>query len=56
MYYTFPAYTNKKALGPLYGDYLWKAIKEFQRRTGLYPDGCTGPLTYKKLKEYGFSA
>ena len=56
MYYTFPAYTNKKALGPLYGDYLWKAIKEFQRRTGLYPDGCTGPITYKKLKEYGFSA
>ena len=54
MYDTFPAYTSKKALGPLYGDYLWKAIKEFQRRTGLYPDGCTGPITYKKLKEYVF--
>jgi hypothetical protein len=54
MYDNFPAYTSKKALGPLYGDYLWKAIKEFQRRTGLYPDGCTGPITYKKLKEYGF--
>ena len=54
MYKTFPAYTNKKALGPLYGDYLWKSIKEFQRRTGLYPDGCTGPATYAKLKEFGF--
>ena len=38
---------------------LWfvvkSAIKEFQRRTGLYPDGCTGQLTYNKLKQYGFN-
>lgn len=54
MFKTFPKYTNKKALGPLYGDYLWKSIKEFQRRTGLYPDGCTGKITYAKLKQYGF--
>lgn len=54
MFKTFPKYTNKKALGPLYGDYLWKSIKEFQRRTGLYPDGCTGRITYAKLKQYGF--
>lgn len=51
---TFPAYTSAKALGPVYGDNLWKAIKEFQKRTGLYPDGCTGQKTYNKLKEYGF--
>lgn len=51
---TFPAYTSAKALGPVYGDYLWKAIKEFQKRTGLYPDGCTGKITYAKLKQYGF--
>ena len=51
---TFKAYTSAKALGPVYGDYLWKSIKEFQKRTGLYPDGCTGPLTYKELQKYGF--
>ena len=51
----FPAYTPKSALGPIYGDNLWKSIKEFQRRTGLYPDGNTGPITYKKLQEYGFN-
>lgn len=51
---TFPKYTSAKALGPVYGDYLWKAIKEFQKRTGLYPDGCTGKITYAKLQQYGF--
>lgn len=51
---TFPAYTPAAALGPIYGDNLWKSIKEFQRRTGLDPDGNTGPITYAKLKEYGF--
>ena len=54
MYSTFPAYTSKKALGNYYGYYIKKAITEFQRRTGLYPDGCVGKLTYNKLKEYGF--
>lgn len=53
---TFPAYTPAKALGPIYGNYLAdKSIREFQRRTGLYPDGMTGPKTYEKLKEYGFN-
>ena len=51
---TFPAYTNKKALGNIYGEYLAKSITTFQKRTGLYPDGMTGPKTYNKLKEYGF--
>lgn len=55
MYKNFPAYTNKKALGNIYGPYLISSIKEFQRRTNLTPDGCTGPLTLAKLKEYGFS-
>ena len=55
MHHTFPAYTSAKALGPLYGDNLWKSIKEFQKRTGLYPDGNTGPITYNKLKEFGFT-
>lgn len=51
---TFPAYTSEKALGSYYGNYLIKAIKEFQRRTGLEPDGCTGPLTLAMLQKYGF--
>lgn len=51
---TFPSYTSEKALGNYYGDYLIKAIKEFQKRTGLDPDGCTGPLTLAMLEKYGF--
>lgn len=50
----FPAYTPKAALGPVYGDNLWRSIKEFQRRTGLEQDGNTGPITYAKLQQYGF--
>lgn len=50
----FPAYTSAKALGNYYGKYLASSITEFQKRTGLYPDGCTGPKTYDKLKSYGF--
>lgn len=50
----FPAYTSAKALGPYYGKYLESSIKDFQKRTKLYPDGCVGKLTYAKLKEYGF--
>lgn len=50
----FPAYTPKAALGPVYGNNLWKSIKEFQRRTGLQQDGNTGPITYAKLRQFGF--
>lgn len=52
----FPAYTPKAALGPYYGDKLYAAIREFQRRSNgkLYPDGFTGPKTYEELKKYGF--
>lgn len=50
----FPAYTDEKALGNTYGDYLIAAIKEFQRRTRLKVDGYLGEKTLKKLEEYGF--
>ena len=50
----FPSYTDKRALGDLYGPYIRKAVREFQRRTGLTADGNTGPITLAKLKEYGF--
>lgn len=54
MYECFPAYTSKHALGNYYGKNIKKSITEFQKRTGLYPDGCVGKITYAKLKEYGF--
>lgn len=50
----FPDYTSAKALGNYYGKYIKASIIEFQKRTGLYPDGCVGPKTYNKLKQYGF--
>lgn len=52
----FPSYTSKKALGDYFGKYLKKSITEFQKRTGLYPDGCVGAKTYAKLKKFGFKA
>lgn len=54
MYNNFSSYTSKKALGNTYGDYLIKAIKEFQKRTGLKEDGCVGEKTLKMLEKYGF--
>lgn len=57
---TFSSYTPVAALGNVYGDNLWKSIKEFQRRAkaaGKYNDaidGNTGPKTYAALKSYGF--
>lgn len=51
---TFPLYTSRAALGNIYGDNLIKAVKEFQRRTGLEPDGYLGKLTLAKLEEFGF--
>lgn len=53
---TFPAYTNVKALGNLYGDYLMSSIRTFQRKTGLVADANCGPKTYAMLKKYGFKA
>lgn len=54
MFKTFPAYTSRKALGNIYGDFLSSSIAQFQKRTGLYPDGMTGRITYAELKKYGF--
>lgn len=54
MYKTFPSYTKKEALGNYYGKNLQASIKEFQKRTKLEADGCTGPITLKELKKYGF--
>ena len=51
---TFPSYTSEKALGNTYGDNLIKAVKEFQKRTGLKADGYLGKLTLAELKKYGF--
>ena len=51
---TFPAYTDKRALGNYFGKYLKAAVMEFQRRTGLDPDGFIGPITLQKMRSYGF--
>lgn len=57
LYSTFPSYFPKEAknlLGNYYGNTTTKWIREFQRRTGLLQDGCTGKITYAELKKYGF--
>lgn len=54
MYKMFPSYTKKEALGSYYGKNIQASIREFQRRTNLEVDGCTGPITLKKLESYGF--
>ena len=54
MYENFPAYTSKKALGNFYGDNLIAAVKEFQKRVGLEPDGYFGKLTLAELEKLGF--
>ena len=50
----FPSYTSEKALGNTYGDNLIKAVKEFQKRSGLEADGYFGKLTLAELKKHGF--
>lgn len=55
MYRTFPNYTNKKALGPIFGPYLEKSIREFQKRKNLYSDGMVGVRTYAALRQEGFN-
>lgn len=50
----FPAYTKAAALGNYFGPNLESAVREFQRRTGLQTDGKVGPITFAKLKSYGF--
>lgn len=54
LYATFPAYAKRNVLGNMFGKNCLKAIKEFQKRTGLYVDGIVGKNTYNMLKKYGF--
>lgn len=60
-YYTaFPGYAsvlkrNKENVkGNLFGENTEAWTKEFQRRTGLEPDGFIGKITLAELKKYGF--
>lgn len=41
-------------LGEYFGPKLEIWIKEFQRENDLSVDGGIGPITYNKMKEYGF--
>jgi N-acetylmuramoyl-L-alanine amidase CwlA len=56
----FPSYTSAKAIGSLYGPYIEKAIKTFQKnakKAGRYNDkvdGKLGPKTLRALETYGF--
>lgn len=50
----FPKYTPAKAKGDYFGPNLRKAIIQFQKNTRIEADGCVGPITYGKLKEFGF--
>lgn len=59
-YKVFPSYEEtlkrkaKNVRGKFFGLNSVAWTKEFQRRTGLEPDGCIGKLTLAKLEEYGF--
>lgn len=48
------AEAHKLLDGNYFGNNCEKWTKEFQRRTGLVPDGMIGKLTYAKLQQYGF--
>ena len=48
------AQAKKLLAGNEFGKNCEKWTREFQRRTGLYPDGMVGKLTYAKLKTKGF--
>ena len=50
----FPRYTPKGAKGNYFGPNLRKAIVQFQKNVRIEADGCVGPITYGKLKEFGF--
>lgn len=50
----FPSYTPKGAKGDYFGPNLRKAIIQFQKNVRIEADGCVGPITYGKLKEFGF--
>lgn len=43
-------------LGDYFGKNLESWIKFFQESNNLSPDGCIGPITLAKLREYGLDA
>ena len=43
-------------LGEYFGNNLESWVKEFQRNNNLTPDGCIGPITLNKMREYGLDA
>ncbi len=50
----FPSYTPAAAVSDTYNNSLIKAVKEFQKRSGLKVDGFFGKLTLAELEKYGF--
>lgn len=48
----FPSYANF-SVDSRYGDYTVSVVKEFQRRSGLTPDGVVGPITRAALIKAG---
>lgn len=51
----YPRYTPPCALGNYFGNCTESAVREFQRRTNLVPDGKVGALTYAQMKIRGFN-
>lgn len=49
---TFPSYSSLDVDG-VFGPATESVVKEFQRRTGLTPDGVVGPMTRRELGKYG---
>lgn len=50
------AEAHKLLDGPYFGKNCTKWTREFQKRTHLKVDGMVGPLTYDKLRQFGFKA
>ena len=49
------AESHKLLDGNYFGPNCRKWTVQFQKRTGIKADGCVGPLTYDKLKRFGFA-
>ena len=55
MHKVFSFCTPKSVLGHVYSKYLYRAIKEFQARSGLDVTGLTDVVTLNMLRQFGFS-